>query len=105
MNRRFLKTAVRQYLFFQVHAAKSRCLSLFLRSLGAVFGACLAAVRNTGSIKSAADDVISGTRKVLDTAAADHHDAVLLKVVAFARDVGCHFNTVGETYSGDFTKS
>ena len=48
--------------------------------------------------------MISGTRKVLHTAAADHHDAVLLKIVAFARDVGCHFDSVGKTNSGDLSE-
>ena len=76
-----------------------------LRTLCAVLGAGLLAVRNTCSIKRTADDMVSGTRKVLDTAATDHDDAVLLKVVALARDIGCNFDSVGKTDSGDLTKS
>ena len=78
---------------------------LVFRSLGTVFGAGLTAVRHTGGIKCAADDVITGTRKVLDTAASDHDDAVLLKVVALTRDIACDFDPVAETDTGDLAES
>ena len=77
---------------------------LLLRPLGAVLGTGLAAVRDAGGVQRAADDVVTGTGKVLDTAAADHDDAVLLKVVAFARDVGRDFDAVGKADTGDLTK-
>jgi hypothetical protein len=48
--------------------------------------------------------VISGTRKILDTAAADHNNAMLLKVVAFAGDRGRNFDAIGKTNSDDLTK-
>jgi hypothetical protein len=47
--------------------------------------------------------MISGTRKVLNTAATDKHNAVLLKVVAFTRDVAGYFDSVGKTYSGNLS--
>ena len=69
-------------------------LLLDFRSLGAVFRTALTAVRNTCGIQSSADDVVTGTGEILDTAAADENDAVLLKVVAFAGDVARHFDAV-----------
>ena len=77
---------------------------LLLRSLGTVLGTGLAAVCYAGSIKSTADDVVSCTRKVLNTAATDHNNTMLLKVVAFTGDIGSNFNTVGQTYSGDLSE-
>ena len=79
-------------------------LTLFLRSLGAVFGTGLTPVGNTRGIQGASDDVVSRTGQVLDTAAADQDNAVLLKVVAFAGDVACHLDPVGKTYSGDLSQ-
>ena len=49
--------------------------------------------------------MITHTRQVLHTAAADQHHGVFLQVVAFAADVGNHFETVRETHLGDLTKS
>ena len=43
-----------------------------LGSLGAVLGAGLAAAGHALGIESAADDVVTDTGEVLDTAAADH---------------------------------
>jgi len=47
--------------------------------------------------------VVTHTRKVLHTASADKHDAVLLEVVAFARDVCVDLFGVGKTYAGNLT--
>ena len=80
-------------------------LLLVFRSLCAVFGTGLLSVGYAGSIKSTSDDVVSGTRKVLYTAAADQNNRVLLKVVALTRDIACYFDTVGKTNSGDLSKS
>jgi hypothetical protein len=49
--------------------------------------------------------VVTYTRKVLDTTTTDQHDAVLLEVVAFARDVSVDLFRVGETYTGHLTHS
>jgi hypothetical protein len=60
---------------------------LLLRLLSSVLGTALSAVRNTGSIKSTADDVVTYTWKVLNTTATNKNDAVLLQVVSLSRDV------------------
>lgn len=87
------------------HAAAARLLlgSTGLGTLGTVLGAALGAVFHTGGIESAADDVITYTGKVFDTAAADEHDGVLLEVVALAGDVGVYFLAVGEAHTSHFT--
>src|SRR5690606_11861929 len=68
-----------------------------LRALGAVLGATLTALVDTGGIEAAAHRVVAHTGEVLDTTAADQDHAVLLKVVAFTTDVGRHLVPVGET--------
>ena len=81
---------------------------LFLGSLGSlctIFGAALFAAINTLCIKCSADDVITDTRQVLNTAAANHNDGVLLQVVAYAGDVSSYFITICQTDTGDFTQS
>ena len=49
--------------------------------------------------------MVPDAREILDAAAADQHDGVLLQVVADARNVGRHLNAVGEAHAGDLTKS
>ena len=78
---------------------------LALGTLGAILGASLHTTRNTLSVEGAANDVVTNTGKVLDTAAADHNNAMLLKVVTFSWDVACYFDSVGKTNSGDLSKS
>ena len=80
---------------------------LLLSSLGSlrtVLGTSLHTTVDALSVEGTADDVVTDTRKVLNTAATDHNNAMLLKIVAFARDVGRNFNAVGKTNSGDLTK-
>ena len=84
---------------------QNRIKLFFLRSLGAVFGAGLKPVSHAGGIKSASDDVISYARKVLYSAASDENNAVFLEVMADSRNVSGHFNTVGQTNSGNFSQS
>ena len=62
-------------------------LLFIFRSLCAVLGTGLLSVGYAGGIKSTSDDVVSGTGKILNTAAADQDNGVLLKVVALARDI------------------
>src|SRR5688572_30520493 len=59
-----------------------------LGTLGAVLRTALLAARDTGGIERAADDVIANAREILDAAAADQDDRVLLQVVPLAGDVG-----------------
>jgi hypothetical protein len=49
--------------------------------------------------------VVTNTGKVLNTAATDKNNAMLLQVVTYTGNVSGHFNTVGQTYTGDLTKS
>jgi hypothetical protein len=49
--------------------------------------------------------VVTNTRKVLHTTTADQHDAVLLEVVAFSRDVSIDLFGVGKANTGYFTHS
>ena len=49
--------------------------------------------------------MVTHTRQILDTAAADQDDAVLLQVVAFSGDVGRDLDPVGQTDTGNLTKS
>src|SRR5438445_13676052 len=47
------------------------------------------------------DDVVADTGEVLDAAAADEHDRVLLQIVADARDVGRDLDPRGQADAGD----
>lgn len=70
-----------------------------------VFASCLTAFCNACRIKSATDNVITHTRQILDSAASDKNNAVLLQIVTFAGDINSSFHTVDQTHSCDFTKS
>src|SRR4029077_17141559 len=77
--------------------------SLF-RTLRAVERTALLAVLHALRVENAADDVIAHARKVLHAASANEHDRVLLKVVAFARNVSEGFVAVGQTNLGHLAK-
>ena len=49
--------------------------------------------------------MVANAGKVANTAAADEHNAVLLQVVAFARDVGDDFALVGQANLGHLAQS
>ena len=68
-----------------------------------ILGTTLCAISNTGGIKSTTHDVIAHTGKVFHTTATNEHNTVLLKVVAFSRDIGVHFLLVGQTNTGNLT--
>src|SRR5579859_6450459 len=69
--------------------ARARCPGAHLvrALLGAVLRAGLLAVGDAARVERGADDLVAEARQVLDAAAADEHDRVLLEVVALARDV------------------
>src|SRR5690606_19829998 len=48
--------------------------------------------------------VVANAGKILHTAAADEHDAVLLEVVTLTGDVADDFHAVGETNTADLAK-
>ena len=49
--------------------------------------------------------MVTHTREILNTAAADKHNAVLLKVMADTGNVRRNLDAVGKSDPGDFTKS
>ena len=83
--------------------------SFLLRSgfgpLRPVLGPALPAVGNTLSVQSTAHDVVAATGQVLNSPAADKHNAVFLQVVAFARDISGNFNLVRELDTSYFAQS
>ena len=48
--------------------------------------------------------MVTNTGEVLNTAAADEHDAVLLKIVTDAGNVGRNLDSVGKAHTGNFTE-
>src|SRR3989338_8914849 len=75
---------------------------------GSLFGSLHAVARAAPTpaidalrVVDAADDVVPHARKVLHATPADHHDGVLLEVVADARDVCRHFHAVRKADTGD----
>ena len=58
---------------------------LFLVAFSAVFRTALLTSGYTYGIESAADNVVTNTWKILNTAASDEDDAVFLQVMAFAQ--------------------
>ncbi len=85
----------------------SRRGSLFacLRTLCTVLGTSLHTLCNTLCIQCTTNDMVTNTREVLHTAASDQNNAVLLKVVTYTGNIGCYFNTVGQSYSGNLSDS
>src|SRR5437764_12557414 len=75
-----------------------------LRPLCAVLGPALLAVLDALRVEHAAQDVVAHARQVLDAAAADHDDRVLLQVMALARNVTDHLEAVGEAHLGDLAQ-
>src|SRR5665647_1744838 len=72
--------------------------------LRAVLRARLLAIRDAARVERGADDLVAEAREVLDAAAADEHDRVLLQVVPLARDVGPDLHAVREPDAGDLPK-
>src|SRR6202158_2891908 len=75
-----------------------------LRTLRAVLRTALFTVLDALGIQHAAEDVVAHARQVLDAAAADHDHRVLLKVMAFTRNVANDLEAVGQAHLGHFTK-
>src|SRR5436305_13833618 len=68
-------------------AAARRGIEKRLLGLHAVLRAGLLAVGDAGRVERAAHDLVAHAREVLDAAAADEDDRVLMQVVALARAV------------------
>src|SRR5208283_956199 len=68
----------------------------FLLAFRAVLRAPLVAARDAGCVEGSAHHVITHARQILHTPPADQHNRVLLQVVANARDIGRHFDSIGQ---------
>src|SRR6476646_1554682 len=75
-----------------------------LGTLRAVFRTALLAVLDALGIEDAAENVVAHAGQVLDAAAADHDHGMLLKVMAFPRNVADHLEAVGQAHLGDLAK-
>src|SRR3954466_7064094 len=75
-----------------------------LRTLRAVLRTTLLTVLDALGIQHAAEDVVTHAGQILDATAADHDHGVLLKVMAFTRNVADDFEAVGQAHLGDLTK-
>ena len=62
------------------------------------------AIANAGGIERATDDLVADAWQILNAAAADEHDRVLLQVVAFAWDVSGYFGAAGDAYTGNLAQ-
>ncbi|AEI46021.1 hypothetical protein KNP414_07527 [Paenibacillus mucilaginosus KNP414] len=91
--------------FSKNHSDFDRLLLLHFRTLRAVLGTSLLTVVHTCCIQRTTNDVVTYTRKVLYTTAADQYYAVLLQVVSDTRNISCNFNTVSQTNTRILTKS
>src|SRR5947208_1434543 len=80
------------------------CIYVLLALLRPVLRPAALAAIDAEGVERAADNVVAHARKVADAAAANQHDAVFLKVVLFAWDVGGHFLAVGEPDAGDLSQ-
>src|SRR5690606_12875471 len=69
-----------------------------------ILGTGLLAILDALEVEGTAHDVITHTRQILDTTAADQNHGVFLEVVAFAADVRNDFETVGKTNLGDLAQ-
>src|SRR5919206_1070625 len=76
-----------------------------LLRLHAVLRARLLAVGHAGRVERPADDLVAHARQVLDAAAADEHDGVLLQVVPLARDVGRDLHLVRQAHPAHLAQS
>ncbi len=73
--------------------------------LGAVPGTGLLTTVDALGVQLSTDDMVTHTRQILDTAAANHDDGVLLQVVANTGNVGSDLVTIGQTDTRDLTQS
>jgi hypothetical protein len=84
-------------LLFAAH----NLLSLSLRPFGAVLRAPPLAVFYTQGILGPADNMITDTGKILDTAAPNQNHRVFLEVMPDAGNIGGYFSPMRETHTGD----
>ena len=71
-----------------------------LGPLGSVFASALLAVGDASGLLRSTNDVIANTGEILDSAASNEDDRVLLEVVALTGDVRRDLDAGGETNAG-----
>src|SRR6195256_2440483 len=74
------------------------------RTFRAVLRTALLAVLDALGIEDAAENVVTHAGQILDAAAANHDHRVLLKVMAFTRNVADDFEAIGQPHLGDLAK-
>src|SRR4030095_9747821 len=79
-------------------------IPLLLRPLGAVFRTSLLPALHADGIECSAHDVIAHARRILDAAAANQHERVLLQVVSYAGDVGRDLDAIGQAHARDLAQ-
>ena len=77
---------------------------IFLRLLRSVVASFFSALLYPGGVELAADDRVAQP-DILNFSASEHYDGVFLKVVSFAWNVGCNFESVGKAHAGDLADS
>ena len=77
-------------------------ISLLLRALSAVLRSSLFTIGNAGGVESSSNNVITDAGQILDTAAADQHNRVLLQIVADAWNICSYFNPIREAHASHF---
>src|SRR5437588_1090484 len=96
---------MRRFAAFRRTRDVMRAAAFKLRPLlGAVLRAPLLAVAHAARVERGADHLVAEARQVLDAAAADEHDRVLLEVVALAGDVGPDLGAVRQPDARDLPK-
>ena len=79
-------------------------LCLLLLALHTVLRTAAVTTVYTEGVELTTNDVVTHTRKVLYTAAANENDGVFLKVVAFTGNIGGDFVTGRKTHTGNLTQ-
>src|SRR3990170_6424299 len=74
--------------------------TLRLRPLAPILGAALAPTIHPSRIERPADNMVADARQVLDTAAANEHNRVLLQRMTLARDVSRDLDPVRQPHAG-----
>ena len=75
-----------------------------LRPFGAILRSTLLPPLNSYRVERSPNNVISNSRQVLNSTAANQHNRVLLKIVANPRDVRSHLYRISEANAGHLSK-
>src|SRR5947208_5836797 len=78
---------------------------LRFRPLGPVLRPALLPIRYARRIERSAHHVIADSGEILDAAAANQHDRMLLQIVPHAGYISGYFDSVGQTHAGHFSQS